>query len=74
MAYSGARRVEYPRIKDGKVVGFFSYAPSSRAAFPVDMASFAVSIRFVHFTQAVATAENTGAHASVYSSPPLLLK
>eukprot|EP00045_Choanoeca_perplexa_P010305 m.103687 g.103687 ORF g.103687 m.103687 type:complete len:303 (-) comp15229_c0_seq2:1479-2387(-) len=47
VAYSGARRVEYPQLgADGKVSGFFAYAPSFRKPFPLDMAGFAVSVRY----------------------------
>eukprot|EP00730_Choanoeca_flexa_P014002 TRINITY_DN5957_c0_g1_i1.p1 TRINITY_DN5957_c0_g1~~TRINITY_DN5957_c0_g1_i1.p1 ORF type:complete len:307 (+),score=81.10 TRINITY_DN5957_c0_g1_i1:108-1028(+) len=47
VAYSGARRVEYPKLNDqGKVVSFFAYAPSFRLPYPLDMAGFAVSVKY----------------------------
>jgi len=46
VGYSGARRAEFPVAKNGKVVDFQAWVTASRKEFPVDMAAFAVSVRY----------------------------
>eukprot|EP00054_Salpingoeca_dolichothecata_P018375 m.112794 g.112794 ORF g.112794 m.112794 type:complete len:301 (+) comp22844_c0_seq4:90-992(+) len=44
VAYSGGRRVEFPVVKEGKISGFKAYKIDRK--FPLDMAGFAVNIKF----------------------------
>eukprot|EP00048_Salpingoeca_helianthica_P002111 m.1582 g.1582 ORF g.1582 m.1582 type:complete len:325 (+) comp1190_c0_seq1:219-1193(+) len=45
VGYSGQRRAEFPYIKNGRVTGFNSYLAYLRR-FPMDMASFAINIKY----------------------------
>lgn len=45
VGYSGARRAEFPVVQHGRVVGFEAYLSDARK-FPMDMAGFAISIKY----------------------------
>lgn len=46
VGYSGARRAETPIVENGVVTSFKSWVTAARKEFPVDMAAFAVSVKY----------------------------
>ncbi len=45
VGFSGGRRAEFPYLVDGRVTGFNSYLGTLRR-FPMDMAGFALNIKY----------------------------